>query len=75
MNNNEELNVKVYDAKYVEYAHQLDIGTIISSKKELKVAVKGGYILLIDIKLPGKRRMDIKSLLNGYKFDENSKML
>ena len=45
------------------------------SKKELKVAVTEGYIIITEMKLPGKRTMDIKSLLNGYTFNENAKML
>ncbi len=51
------------------------IGTIISSKKELKVAVSNGYIIIKELKLPGKRTMDVKSLLNGYTFEVDAKML
>lgn len=74
-NNGEELNVKIYEAKFEKEDHSLETGTIISSKGKLAVAVKNGYILLLDIKLPGKRKMDIKSLLNGYEFSKDAKML
>jgi len=33
------------------------------------------YINILDIKLPGKRTMDVKSLLNGYNFEDDAKML
>jgi len=53
----------------------LEIGQIITTKKDIKVAVTKGFIFLTEIKLPGKRKMDIKSLLNGYTFNANTKML
>jgi len=53
----------------------LEIGSILSTKKELKVAVTNGYIIIEKIKLPGKKLMDAKSLLNGFSFESNSKML
>ncbi len=75
INGDDELDIKIYSAKKEKEKHNLEIGTIISSKNELKVAIKKGFIIIENIKLPGKRTMDIKSLLNGYKFEENSKLL
>ncbi|MCK0109385.1 methionyl-tRNA formyltransferase [Flavobacteriaceae bacterium S0825] len=74
-NGNEQLNVKVYKVEKQEEDHDDEIGKIISSKKYMKVAVKKGYIILKEIKLPGKRKMDIISLLNGYSFNKDAKML
>lgn len=75
LNNNEELHIKIYTVEKEEQRHTSVIGTISSTKNEVKVAVKNGYISLKEIQLPGKRKMDIKSLLNGYHFDKNAKML
>jgi len=36
------------------------------NKKYLKIACQDGYLAILDIKMQGKKRMDIKSLLNGY---------
>ena len=55
--------------------HSYPLGQIVASKNELKVAAKNGFLSIYEIQMPGKRKMDIKSLLNGYVFDENSKML
>ncbi|WP_054850649.1 methionyl-tRNA formyltransferase [Olleya sp. ITB9] len=74
-NNDDQLDVKIYKAEKQIESHNLNIGTIISDKSTLKVAVKEGFINILDIKLPGKRNMDIKSLLNGYQFDQQAKML
>lgn len=75
INNGEELDVKIYSVEKEMESHNLEVGKIIASKKELKVRVTNGYIIIKEIKLPGKRAMDVKSLLNGYTFHENAKML
>ncbi|PWI31561.1 methionyl-tRNA formyltransferase [Flavobacteriaceae bacterium LYZ1037] len=74
-NDTDTLDVKIYASIIEEELHAFSIGQIISTKKELKVAVTGGFINIKEIKLPGKRKMDVKSLLNGYKFHESAKML
>ena len=74
-NNNEEVTAKIYAVKKELMSHQLDIGKIITSKKELKVAVKNGYIIIEEIKIAGKKKMDSKSLLNGFIFSNDSKMI
>ncbi|PTM08053.1 MAG: methionyl-tRNA formyltransferase [Bacteroidetes bacterium] len=74
-NGKEELNVKVYEVEVIESKHNHAIGSLIVTKEELKVASKNGFVYLKEIKLPGKRKMDVKSLLNGFIFDANAKML
>lgn len=74
-NGDDVLDVKIYEAKKELEDHSKVPGTIIASKKELKIAVTGGYINITEMKLPSKRTMDIKSLLNGYTFKENARML
>ena len=75
VNGDEELDVKIYETTKINEDHNYPIGSVITSKKSLKVAVKNGYINIINIKLPGKRAMQISDLLNGYKFSEKAKML
>ncbi|WP_298556729.1 methionyl-tRNA formyltransferase [uncultured Algibacter sp.] len=75
INNEDVIAIKLYKVEKEVFEHTLEIGSIISTKKELKVAVPNGYIIIKEIKLPGKRAMDIKSLLNGYTFYKNAKML
>ena len=72
--NKEELKTKVYSAHFEKETHNLNPGFIETTKKELKVACLNGYILITELQLPGKRKMDISSLLNGYSFDENAKL-
>ena len=74
-NGTEELNVKIYEVEKIEASHNYDFGTITIEKSTIKVAVKNGFIQLLVLKLPGKRKMDVKSLLNGFNFELNFKML
>jgi methionyl-tRNA formyltransferase len=75
INGEDALDIKIYRARKALENHSLDSGSIVSSKTQLKVAVTNGYIIIDEIKLPGKRAMDVKSLLNGYAFHKNAKML
>ena len=75
-NNNEERStVKIYNCNYVIEKHSFENGTIISSKKELKISASNCYLNIYEMQLAGKRKMEIKSLLNGFTFEENSKMV
>ena len=74
-NNDDEISAKIYAVEKEQQEHQIKIGNIITTKKEMKVAVKGGFIVIKEIKLAGKKKMEVTSLLNGYTFLENSKML
>jgi methionyl-tRNA formyltransferase len=64
-NGEEELFLKIYAASKEEEVHHLEAGQLIFDKKTLKVAVAGGYIQLLEIQLPGKRRMAAHEVLNG----------
>ena len=73
--NNEEITTKIYDIRKEIKEHPYKVGKIVTSKKELKVAVKNGFIIIDKIKLSGKKKMDAKSLLNGYTFSEEAEMI
>ncbi len=63
-----ELNVKVYEAKWIKESHNLKIGALLSDKNSLKVAVQNGFIELLELQLPGKKKMNSKDILNGTTF-------
>ena len=75
LNGTDRLRVKIYDADIIEIDHDFDPGHLIISKNEIKVAARNGVVSLKEIQVPGKRRMDIKSLINGFHFETNAKML
>lgn len=71
---NEEWNVKIYDAKIILEQHSLAIGSMICTKKEIKIAVEGGYIQILSLQFPGKKKMTTSELLNGITFSESAKV-
>ena len=71
-NGDETLFIKIYEANKEEIKHNLKVGTLVFDKKELKVAVKNGLINLLEIQLPGKRRMKTSAILNGLKLQRNA---
>ena len=75
MNNGEEVFLKIYKAHKEKENHNHKNGQIICTKKEMKVAVKDGYILLLEIQLPGKRKMEIHDVLNGLKLAKTATMV
>ena len=75
LNDQDTLNVKIYKIEKDYSSHNFENGALISTKNELKVAVTGGYINIKELQLPGKRKMDVKSLINGYNFNRKAKML
>ncbi len=71
---NEELSIKIYEAKLFLESHSHETGKLISSKKEIKIAVQGGFLHLLSLQLPGKKRMQVTELLNGITFSDSAKV-
>lgn len=73
-NDDQKIVTKIYKASIQLEPHELAYGTVVFSKKELKVAVQDGFVQLHEIQLQGKKRMQVKDLLNGLKLAKNAKM-
>ena len=74
-NGSEVLDLKIYRAKKEIVAHSSEIGELVADKKTLKVAVENGFLNLLEVQLPGKRKMDVQSLLNGFQLKKGAKLL
>lgn len=72
---NEEWNVKIHEAKMTLEEHSTAVGSLICSKKEMKIAVKDGFIEVLSIQFPGKKKMNVGELLNGIAFSEEAKVV
>lgn len=75
VNGNNEAMMKIYASEKEYTSHTYEIGKVLQEGKEVRVAVKEGFLLLKEVQLPGKRKMTIKDLLNGYEFFPNAKVL
>lgn len=66
----QEWNVKIYEAVLIQEEHQEPIGKISTTKKELKIAVEDGFLQIVSLQFPGKKKMNTSELLNGITFSE-----
>ena len=65
---NEEIPVKIFKSIHQIARHNEKIGTLISDgKKYLKVAVRDGFLEILELQLAGKKRMDVQSFNIGFK--------
>ncbi|KAF9657514.1 methionyl-tRNA formyltransferase [Tenacibaculum sp. ZH5_bin.1] len=75
VNGDDELSAKIYGVSKDPTSHNLEVGAIVTTKKELKIAVTDGYLNIYQIKISGKKLMDVQSLLNGFQFEKDAKVL
>jgi methionyl-tRNA formyltransferase len=72
-NENVETTAKIFDVALDDSVHNLETGTIITSKKELKIALNKGFLKVNSLQLSGKRQLKTEELLNGMQFSMDSK--
>lgn len=70
----EEWNVKIYEAKIISEEHTKTVGSLVCTKKEMKIAVENGFIQVLSLQFPGKKKMSTSEFLNGITFSENAKV-
>ena len=68
-NKEKVVQVKLFSAKAKEDMHHELPGSIKIEEKQIKVAAKDGFVIIDEIQIPGKRKMPVKALLNGYEFE------
>jgi len=67
---NEILSLKVFRTSREIAEHQNVFGTVLSDGKTFaKVAVKDGFVLLLDLQLAGRKKMNIEEFLRGFSFE------
>ena len=65
--NGNSLTLKIYKTEKVSETHSHNSGTLISDNKNyLKIACVDAYLTVKELQLQGKKRMNIKDLLNGF---------
>lgn len=71
----QEWNVKIYEASFEQEKHTFAPGKVITAKKEMKIAVNDGFIYPVSLQFPGKKKMEVQELLNGIKFSAAARAL
>ncbi|NHF60277.1 methionyl-tRNA formyltransferase [Flavobacteriaceae bacterium TP-CH-4] len=74
INGDKKLSLKIYRTDKELVSHQHPNGSLFVTKNEMKVAVEGGYLKLLEVQLQGAKKMNIRDLLNGLKLEETAYM-
>ena len=74
-NHEEEIHCKIAKVKCVDESLDMPTGSVLLKNKSMLVKTGQGAIEILEIKLSGKRLMEVQTLLNGYTIAENSKMV
>lgn len=71
----ETVVVKIFESEKIYDAHSLTIGTMVTDgKKYIKVAVPDGFVSILSLQLPGKKRLKTDELLRGFHLTDEYKM-
>lgn len=67
----DEKGLKIYNGKFEVSEHGKPVGSLEISKNDFKIYTKDGIYFPLELQLEGKKRMNIKDFLNGFRnFDE-----
>ncbi len=73
-NGSEAIPLKITSAQVKLAAHQYAIGQNIIQGKEWKVAVRDGFLHLLEMQLSGRRKMPVREILNGLRLADLAHM-
>lgn len=60
--------VKIYESATILEQHNHLVGTVLTTKKEMKIAVADGFLQILKLQLAGKKALSAAELLNGFSF-------
>ena len=75
INDNNKSRMKIIQSSVIYANHNNELFKIIEKDGNILISHNDGYLKCEEIQLENKRKMNAKSLLNGYKFSENSFVL
>ena len=67
-----QYDVKIYETRRSDNEAFGTVGQIVTTKKTMSIKVADGWLEILSIQFPGKKRMDTSSLLNGQSIKENT---
>lgn len=70
--NDTEYNIKIHDVTYTIEQHNFKPGKFIATKKTIRIATNDGFIEILSLQFPGKKKMKTAELLNGMQFSDNA---
>jgi len=70
----EEKGLKIFNGKFELSNHRKSVGSLDISKNEFKIYTKDGAYFPLELQLEGKKRMNVKDFLNGFRSFEEIKL-
>lgn len=71
----EAVIMKVFESEKINETHDLTPGTIVTDgKKYIKVAVPDGFVSILSLQLPSKKRLQTDELLRGFHLTDKFRM-
>ena len=67
--NSKKDTFKIYESDYEYTSHKFTNNKLLSYDKTLKIAHREGFLIVKNLKISNKKRMNTKELLNGYTFE------
>jgi len=67
-----EWNIKLHDVTFLEEKHDYSPGKFLTTKKTIQIAIPDGFIEILSIQFPGKKKMKTAELLNGMQFSDEA---
>ena len=74
-NGEEQLKMKIFKATLEIKKHTHRIGVLEIEDKKIRITHSEGFLIIDELQLPNKKKMNARALLNGYKFKKGSKVL
>lgn len=71
----EEKGLKIFGGEFKVENHDKPAGTLDISKNEFKIYTADGIYFPLELQLEGKKRMNIKDFLNGFRSFENIRII
>lgn len=68
----EQLAIKIYKAKVSDSSYNLSPGELKVDKRSLYAGTGDGNIEILELQIPGKKKMETAALLNGYEIKDHS---
>tara|TARA_B100000767_G_scaffold275619_1_gene313756 strand:- start:4966 stop:5901 length:936 start_codon:yes stop_codon:yes gene_type:complete len=74
-NGEEQLKMKIFQATPLIEKHTQKIGAIEIEDNRIRIIHSEGFLIIKELQLPNKKRMNANALLNGFEFKKGSKVL
>ena len=71
-NDNKEAPIKIFATRLVKGAHSKEAGAFELEENSLRAYAQEGYLELLEIQIPGKRKMEVRQLIHGLRLKKDA---